>query len=87
MIHLEYLQENRDKEILWKFGMRLPWSIASTLMVICLLLGTICTFTGFGVWVWYQGPQSVFVVVSIILGVVGGASVLVLLLLFTGMQW
>ena len=85
MIHLEYLQEDREWEILRKFGMRLPWFIASTLMTICSLLGTICTFTGFGVWVWYQGPQSVCIVVTIILGVVGGASVLVLLLLVAGM--
>ena len=85
MIHLEYLQEEREREILRKFGMRLPWSIASTLMVTCFLLGTICTFTGFGVWVWYQGPQSVVVIVTSILGVVGGISILVLLLLLIGM--
>ena len=87
MIHLEYLQEDREQEILRKFGMRLPWFIASSLMITCFLLGTICTFTGFGVWVWYQGPQSVCIVVTVILGVVGGASVLVLLLLVAGMQW
>ena len=85
MIHLEYLQEEREREILRKFGMRLPWFIASTLMITCFLLGTICTFTGFGIWVWYQGPQSVVVIVTSILGVVGGISVLVLLLLLIGM--
>jgi len=85
MIHLEYLQEDREREILRKFGMRLPWFIASTLMLTCFLLGTVCTFAGFGVWIWYQGPQSVGIVLTIILGVVGGISGLVLVLLAVGM--
>jgi len=84
MIDLKYLREDRDREILKHFGMRLPWSIASTLMITCFLLGTICTFTGFGVWVWYQGPQSVGIVLTLILGVVGGISGLVLVLLVAG---
>lgn len=82
-IHLEYLLEDREREILWKFGMRWPWFIASPLMITCFLLGTICTFTGFGVWVWYQGFQIVAIVVTITVGVVGGLSGLALLGLVT----
>lgn len=84
MIHIEYLQEDREKEILWKFGMRWPWFIARTLMLNCFLLGTICNFIGFGIWVWYQGVQIVAIVVTAILAVVGGISITVLLLLFVG---
>jgi len=38
MTHLEYLQEEREKEILWKFGMRWPWFLASTLMITWIVL-------------------------------------------------
>jgi hypothetical protein len=53
-------------------------------MVICFLLGTIYTFAGLGIWVWNQGFQSVAIVVTIVLSLVGGCSGLVLLLLVTG---
>jgi hypothetical protein len=53
-------------------------------MITCFLLGTMCTFVGLGIWVWHQGFQNVAVVVTIVLGLVGGISVLVLLLLVAG---
>jgi len=83
-IHLEYLSEDRERELLWKFGMGLPWFIAKALMMGCFLLGTVCTFTGFGIWVWYQGFQTVAIVVTVVLALVGGVAGLVLLLLVFG---
>ena len=85
MIRIEYLEEDRETEILMKFGLGWSWFIAKSLMITFFLLGTICTFTGFGTWVWYQGFQNVAIVVTTLLGVVGGFSVLLLLLLIAGM--
>jgi len=85
VIHLEYLQEDREREILRKFGMPLTWFIASTLMITCFMLGAICMFIGFGVWVWCQGSQSVGMVLTAMLGVIGGILVLVLVLFTVGM--
>lgn len=80
----DYVVRGREREILREFGLGWSWSIAKATMIHCFLLGTICTFSGMGFWVWYQCASHVAGLVTIVLSLVSGASGFVLLLLMTG---
>jgi len=79
-----YIVQDREREVLRRFGLGRSWSIAKATMNHCFLFGTICTFVGLGIGVWYQHINYAAPVVTTALVLVGGASGLVLLLLITG---
>jgi len=79
-----YLNEGGEQELLRRFGLGRSWSIANAAMIHCFIFGTICTFVGLGIGVWYQCVNYAAGVVTTALVLVGGASGLVLLLLMTG---
>jgi len=83
-INFGYLVEDTEREVLRGFGLGRSWSVAKAVMIHCFLLGTICTFSGMGIWVWRQCDSPVTIFVTIVLGVVSGASGYVLLLLMKG---
>jgi len=80
----EYIVEDREWELLRDFGLGWSWSIAKVAMNCCFLFGTICTFVGLGIGVWDQCSIYAAGVVTTALGLVGGVSGLVLLLLMIG---
>jgi len=80
-----YIEEDRERELLRNFGLGRPWSIATATMNYCFLCGTVCTFVGLGIGVWYRCINfAAGVIVTTALGLVGGASGLVLMLLISG---
>jgi hypothetical protein len=82
LIHHEYLNEDREREVLWKFGIGRSWFIARAFMIICFFLGIFFMSVGFRTWVWYQTSHGVATVATVALAFVGGISGLVTLLLF-----
>jgi len=79
-----YIEEDKERELLRGFGLGRSWSISKAAMTYCFLFGTICTFVGLGIGVWYQHVNYAAAVVTTALVLVGGASGFVLLLLING---
>ena len=67
----QFLGAQREDELLKEFGVNPVWGFAKVHMLLCFVLGALCTFIDIGIWVRKQESNGLSIGVLLFLGIVG----------------
>lgn len=72
-IEIKYLTVDKEGELLERFGINPIFGHAKWYMIICFVLGALCTFIDIGICAWKKETRGLAIGISVFLGVVGTA--------------
>jgi len=67
----QFLGAQKEDELLEEFGVNPIWGLAKVHMLLCFVLGALCTFIDIGIWVRKRESNELSIGILLVLGLVG----------------